>query len=804
MPIAVQCPSCDARFRVPETVVGRKAPCGKCGVTFTIASSPDAADRRPPAERLTPEKLAEAFQGPIQPVRAAASYRLSLLFSTIVMVLLPMAYLALIALVAYGVYYHAVNHTGMLQTNSGRGVFYVFLAYAAPLVIGPILVFFMIKPLFARASNRQRSRSLRRESEPVLFALVDQICDAVGAPRPRRIDVDCQVNASAGFRNGVWSMLGNDLVLTIGVPLAAGMTTRQLAGVLAHEFGHFSQGVGMRLTYLLRVTSHWFARVTYERDAWDEWLASAAGGIDIRIGWIFYLAMLVVWLTRKVLWVLLHVGFAVAGHTLRQMEFDADRYEARLSGSAAFPKTARRLQELGVGMHIAQSQLGQSHLDGKLVDNLPGLVRINADKLPEEAVKFIEGQLTESRTGWLDTHPCEKDRIANALAEDAPGVFHLDAPASCLFADFDAQCRATTWDFYLVALDGKVDKSSLQPLSEVAAAQEEQEQASEALQRYTQGTWRPFRALPIALPARTQEKPQQVLERLKATRRAVSANAPSARRLLEKQDEQEGRQSTALRVTALHNAGVGVPKKAVDAELQNHEGARAATAHAKRLIKKYDERLRPFDQRAGDRLSAALELLRCDALAKRLPDIQRLRQRSDALVAAHAALDGQLGALNELYERHEQMQQLAGVMDGSQPSHQFVETLTGCVKSCHGKYASVRGALSHTRYPFPHAERDMTLGKFLAPAEAAIDDVSSTFQAIAEMMNRLVPLRHRVAAELCQIAEQVEQAVGLPPLEAPPKEPPNPPSPETPKQEAPPTVARAAAGAPGLHCDRAF
>jgi Zn-dependent protease with chaperone function len=36
------------------------------------------------------------------------------------------------------------------------------------------------------------------------------------------------------------------LVLVIGLPLAAGMSMRQVAGVLAHEFGHFAQGAGMR------------------------------------------------------------------------------------------------------------------------------------------------------------------------------------------------------------------------------------------------------------------------------------------------------------------------------------------------------------------------------------------------------------------------------------------------------------------------------------------------------------------------------------------------------------------------------
>ena len=86
--------------------------------------------------------------------------------------------------------------------------------------------------------------------------------------------MDCLVNASAGFGRDA-GLFGQNLVLTIGLPLVAGLTARQFAGVLAHEFGHFSQGAGMRLSYVVRSVNAWFARVVFERDGWDE---SLAGG----------------------------------------------------------------------------------------------------------------------------------------------------------------------------------------------------------------------------------------------------------------------------------------------------------------------------------------------------------------------------------------------------------------------------------------------------------------------------------------------------------------------------------------------
>src|SRR6185295_14581246 len=161
------------------------------------------------------------------------------------------------------------------------------ILYLGPAVAGGILVFFMVKPFFAAKAKRPEPITLDPAKEPLLFAFVQKICGLVGAPVPCRIDVDCQVNASASLRRGLWS---KDLVLTIGLPLASGMDMRQFGGVQAHEFGHFAQGAGMRLTYIVRKVSFWFARVVYERDAWDVDLEKLARGADIRIGIVLHAA----------------------------------------------------------------------------------------------------------------------------------------------------------------------------------------------------------------------------------------------------------------------------------------------------------------------------------------------------------------------------------------------------------------------------------------------------------------------------------------------------------------------------------
>jgi hypothetical protein len=385
------------------------------------------------------------------------------------MVALPLVYLSFVALVGFGVYYHAAHNTGLLNMGYGKWRAFFVLAYAAPLIAGPIAVFFMFKPMLARPSRFERSRSLNRQHEPLFFAFVDRLCAEVGAPQPKRIDVDCNINASASFRRGLFSMLGNDLVLTIGLPLAAGLTLREFGGVLAHEMGHFAQGMGMRLSYVVRAIVNWFVRVVYQRDGWDEWLESTASELDFRIGWIFMVAQLFVWLGRGLLWALLHVGIAIAGIMLRQMEYDADRYEARFAGSKTFATTARKLHLLNAAFGCAQQQLSASLDHRKLVDNLPGLVTFHARQIARSALPEIDRAIADAKTQWFDTHPSDRDRIAAAESLGCGGIFHCDRPAADLFSDFNAQAAGTTWDLYLGYFGPKVPRTALVPLQQFIA-----------------------------------------------------------------------------------------------------------------------------------------------------------------------------------------------------------------------------------------------------------------------------------------------------------------------------------------------
>ena len=339
----------------------------------------------PTKKTLTPHQILAAFGDEIEPIRPTLSYRLSVLFVSAVMLLLPLIYLGMVGLVILAVGYHAVNHVSVFaHAGKGGSAKGAFLVYVAPLVAGVVVVAFMLKPLFARSGKRDRQRALDPQVEPLLFAFVDGVCSSVGAPRPNRIEVDCDVNAGVYLDGGMTAVFRNELVLVIGLPLVAGLSLKEFAGVLAHEFGHFSQGTGMRLSLLIRSINHWFARVVYERDSWDESIAGWSGAGNLYALVIVWTVQLTVWITRRILWVLMWIGHAVSGFFSRQMEFDADRYEARLVGGRTFARTMWRVKEMALAQNYAFGDLRSSWHERRLPDNFPKLVVANVPQIPKD------------------------------------------------------------------------------------------------------------------------------------------------------------------------------------------------------------------------------------------------------------------------------------------------------------------------------------------------------------------------------------------------------------------------------------
>jgi len=309
------------------------------------------------------------------------------------------------------------------------------------------------------------------QAEPGLHLFIEKLCATIGAPRPSRIEVNCDVNASASFRGGLRGFLTGRMTLTIGLPLVAGLSLREFTGVLAHEFGHFAQGSGMRVAFLIRSINGWFFRVIYERDALDEWLQGSMFTGFAPLAFISVIANLGVWFSRVVLKTLMLAGHGVGSYLLRQMEFDADRVEARVVGSDTFESMTLRF---GLLMRTAgdleQDVIGHWQGTLQLPDNFPALFAQRLEHVNPRQHAKCEAELLALKCSWADSHPSPAQRIAAAREAAEPGVFAADGSASQLFEHFEPLSRVVSQAHYEDDLDLIVNTQYLTSVERILAA----------------------------------------------------------------------------------------------------------------------------------------------------------------------------------------------------------------------------------------------------------------------------------------------------------------------------------------------
>jgi Zn-dependent protease with chaperone function len=426
--------------------------------------------------RLDSEAVAKAFTGTIKPNRVSFTYWVTLAGVAFAMVMLPTIYLAIIGLTGYGIAAHAIHDKWMLTSG-----FVVALLYFIPLIAGLILLLFLVRPLFARREKAPEAITLAIEGELVLFALIAEICRQIRAPMPSRVEVDCDVNASARLRRG---LLSRDLVLTIGLPLAACLEMRQFAGIIAHELGHFAQGAGMRLVFIVRSINGWFARILEEEDSFANPLERLARRIGL-FAIVLVLAQWAMWLAREVMMVLVRAGHEMSALLLQQMEFDADRYEAKISGSEAFAETIEMLQRVRHAAHSANADLWQNGSFKKLPDDLPLLIKLRAAiPLSAEARAEIADIVQAHAQDRFSTHPPDAARLSAAQALNEPGVFHLRRPASELFADFTALSHKATLHAFTHNKVCDLAIATIVPAADLEDAMREHTRRRDAVRRF--------------------------------------------------------------------------------------------------------------------------------------------------------------------------------------------------------------------------------------------------------------------------------------------------------------------------------
>jgi Zn-dependent protease with chaperone function len=694
------------------------------------------------------------FDQPLEPIPVSHLYRVALLAVAVAIALLPIMYVSLIACIAYLIQWHVRNNVWILSsTETGLGT---LLAYFCPIVVGGIAVFFVIKPFFARTTRQLETITLKQNDHPSLFALVQGICAAVKAPMPVRIEVDCSINAAARLIGGPF---GHELALTIGLPLAAGLTVQQLAGILGHECGHFAQGAGVRLTYIIHSINRWFWRVVHERDEWDAQLVAWSTGGDFRLAVVFLFARAAVSCTRRLLWALMTAGHLISCLMLRQMEFDADSYETRLVGSDCFGHTMARARATAIAIPIADTRLRQSFTRGYLPDDMASFITDICAALPADLIVAARPRISV-KSRWFESHPSDGERIEAARLMNVPGIFTCTDRAADLFGDFESLSRVVTRHHYERSL--RLNLGAIRLIDADALMQESRKDdaAGQAYRRIFAEGATPLHPIFVDFEViGTATDPVRAWESFREARAASKMLATTICTSYKRFAELEDRKRRAKTARLLLEASYYVRPE--DAGLSKGTIAETDTviAHVSAEQKEVAEEARRYEEYLRGQFIAAGQLLQLSAGMEGELFSSALRGHARAMIGLLMRLNGAYNIVLALRERillFDSVRAQARTLHDPARLNPYASKLEDDVRMI---VARVRSTVSGAFYPFAHASRAMTLAQYLRGPDVTTEDLEAVIRDARTHVDLFLELYCRIIGELALIAEHIERSV---------------------------------------------
>lgn len=562
-----------------------------------------------------------------------------------------------------------------------------------------------------------------------------------------------------------------EYTLNLGLPLVAGLTTAQLAGVIAHELGHFNQSLGCRLAFLVYRIQLWFARVVFEPDRIDEWLKRRAHG---RLEDFVDLARLPTYVVRKTLKLLMR-GTHLASYALsRQQEFDADQSMSWIAGSTEFPGVVRRIASLDAASGMFEQLLNRCLTDEIIFDDYPQLVAALADRLDDETSQRVADALADRKRSLGSSHPPLADRIDRVALDSQPSVLRLAEPAAVLFRDFGATCRKAT--AATASMYGR--KATPWPTARFVSWIDHWHELDAVRERFYRCASHMFQAKAVPTTRLAAQTSADRVAQLREIRRRLLASEHKFRHWADQRDLVE------FDVVHLHLASAVLqytptPEVAATVAKRVFRSPQEVAAALKAAQQKWDEAdamMSQIGQLDGQRLRMSLDLLADPAVRRQLPHVDELARRAKSYFSLAVHLDRQMPALRGLWRRMQLLKQdctyLQSRIDvrdstGESPAEltkfygRFAAWTAQEAEELRVQLKSIRSMLGEAPYPFEHGRPGMTIGKFAVEELPADHSPAAVLDAAWGALMTANFTHDRLFLELAWIAEQVEDAVGL-------------------------------------------
>ncbi|MFC4636127.1 M48 family metalloprotease [Dokdonia ponticola] len=338
--------------------------------------------------------------------------------------------------------------------------------------VGAFMLFlFTLKFIFRWNRHKDKiSVVVKPKDEPELYDFIHRIAKDAKAPKPNKIIIDHDVNASVSFHSTFLSLFfPGKKNLRIGLALVNGLNLTEFKAVMAHEFGHFSQS-SMRVGSYVYMTNTIIQNMIFERDYWDRAL-EIWRSIDIRLSFIAWIITPFVWLIRQLLFLLYKLLNILHASLSREMEFHADKVAVSLTGSEAIVSALWKLEKAYESWNKTLSYTATASQQKVHTSNLFVHQQETLDAVQDDIDKSIHERDTDdaghpiifkeeetfSSLNMYASHPSNKDREQNAKTPFIEGVWDVSSPWK-LFKNPKQIQRTITKNLYVYAMGLKEEE----------------------------------------------------------------------------------------------------------------------------------------------------------------------------------------------------------------------------------------------------------------------------------------------------------------------------------------------------------
>ncbi|PHR99131.1 MAG: hypothetical protein COA80_04265 [Leeuwenhoekiella sp.] len=393
----------------------------------------------------------------------ASSYKYRAALAVLGIFLFFLLYAALVAFLGYSIYYAFTYEI----TNYNKWTILLKIgSIAASIMLFLFTLKFILKLKNPKPSNRIK---LKKEEHPDLWNFINAICEETGAPKPKNIYVDPDVNAYVRYTN-IWLslILPVKKELTIGLGLLDCLNLSEFKAVTAHEFGHFAQK-SMKIGSYINSANTIIHDMIFDRDKWDD-LLDKWRGTDIRLSFAAWAITPVIWLIRQLLRLFYQFLNVMYSSLSREMEFNADKVAVKASGSDPIVSALWKLDDGSnawnntVNYAYVASQKGiavnnlyehSSHATQEILSKLTE--KFNALPVHPEGGKRFFDDADHAVVGMYASHPSNQSREENAKKPYVPCDYDERSPW-LLFGNYTGLQEQMTRVIYKEYLKAEVNE----------------------------------------------------------------------------------------------------------------------------------------------------------------------------------------------------------------------------------------------------------------------------------------------------------------------------------------------------------